>query len=64
MQYYENTLSTELFLRVHRSYLLQLNQITKVEVFEKNSHIALLKNGLKIPLSRSGYAKLKAVLEF
>lgn len=64
MQYYENTLSTELFLRVHRSFLLQLNQITKVELFEKNSHIALLKNGSKIPLSRSGYAKLKAVLEF
>ena len=64
MQYYENTLSADSFLRVHRSYLVQLNQITKVELFEKNSHIALLKNGVKIPLSRSGYTKLKAVLEF
>jgi two-component system LytT family response regulator len=50
------------FLRVHRSFLVQLNQITKVEPFEKNAHVAILKNGARIPLSRSGYAKLKEVL--
>jgi two-component system LytT family response regulator len=62
MSYYENQLNSNQFLRVHRSFLVQLNQITKVEPFEKNGHIAILKNGARIPLSRSGYAKLKDVL--
>jgi two-component system LytT family response regulator len=60
--FYEKTFEKNNFLRVHRSYLIQLNQITKVEPFEKNGHIAILKNNSKIPLSRSGYAKLKDVL--
>lgn len=59
MAYYEKQLESENFIRVHRSYLVQINQITKVEPFEKNSHVAVLKNGVRIPLSRSGYAKLK-----
>ncbi|MFO0322897.1 MAG: LytTR family DNA-binding domain-containing protein [Bacteroidota bacterium] len=62
MGFYEKQFENNNFLRVHRSFLLQLNQITKVEPLEKNSHIAILKNGARIPLSRSGYAKLKEVL--
>lgn len=62
MAYYENQFEANHFLRVHRSFLVQLNQITKVEPFEKNAHVAILKNGARIPLSRSGYAKLKEVL--
>ncbi len=62
MTYYENQFEANKFLRVHRSYLVQLNQITKVEPFEKNGHIAILKNGTNVPLSRSGYGKLKEVL--
>jgi DNA-binding LytR/AlgR family response regulator len=60
--FYEKAYEKNNFLRVHRSYLIQLNQITKVEPFEKNGHIAILKNNSKIPLSRSGYVKLKEVL--
>jgi two-component system LytT family response regulator len=60
--FYETLFESNNFLRVHRSYLLQLNQITKVEPFDKNGHVAILKNGTKLPLSRSGYAKLKEVL--
>ena len=62
MAYYENQFESNNFLRVHRSFLVQLNQITKVEPFEKNGHIAILKNGANIPLSGSGYGKLKEVL--
>lgn len=59
MNYFEEILSQNDFLRVHRSYIVQLQQITKIEPLEKGNHIALLKNGKKIPLSRSGYSALK-----
>ncbi len=61
LSYYETVLARD-FLRVHRSYLIPLAQITRIEVFEKNSHVAILKNGNKIPLSRNGYAALKEKL--
>lgn len=59
MSYFEDTLSKNDFLRVHRSYIVQLQQITKIEPFEKGNHVALLKNGKTIPLSRTGYSALK-----
>jgi two-component system LytT family response regulator len=62
MSYYETVLDGSAFIRVHRSYIVQLNQITKIEPYEKNNHIALLKSKAKIPLSRNGYSRLKDVL--
>jgi two-component system LytT family response regulator len=62
MSHFEEVLDKADFLRVHRSYILNLQQITKIEASEKGSHIALLKSGVKIPLSRMGYGKLKEVL--
>ncbi|MGZ3865553.1 MAG: LytTR family DNA-binding domain-containing protein, partial [Bacteroidia bacterium] len=62
MNYFEQTFDQKQFVRVHRSYLVQVAQITKIEVLEKDSHIALLKSGAKVPLSKTGYAKLKEVL--
>ncbi|KAA5540604.1 LytR/AlgR family response regulator transcription factor [Adhaeribacter rhizoryzae] len=62
MGYFENSLDPKKFIRVHRSYMLQISQITRIEPYEKDSHIAILKNGAKVPVSRSGYAKLKQVL--
>jgi two-component system, LytTR family, response regulator len=62
LSYYEQTLPASEFLRVHRSYLIKLDQLTRVEPFEKNGHIALLKNGSKVPLSRNGYSRLREQL--
>jgi len=62
MGFYENILDPSLFLRVHRSYILQLSHITRIEPLEKDTHIAILKSGARIPLSKSGYSKLKSVL--
>jgi two-component system, LytTR family, response regulator len=39
-----------------------LSQLTRIEPSEKDSYVGLLKNGAKIPLSKSGYLKLKSVL--
>jgi len=62
MNFYEQTLDANQFVRVHRSYMIQLNQLTKLEPAEKDMYEAVLKSGARIPLSKSGYAKLKAAL--
>ncbi len=62
MSHYEQTLDAASFVRVHRSYLLNVQELTKIEPLEKDNHVALLKNGTRIPLSQSGYTKLKSVL--
>ncbi len=62
MSHYEKTLDPQQFVRIHRSYLMNLSELTRIEQAEKDSHVALLKNGTKIPLSATGYAKLKEVL--
>jgi len=62
MSFYEQSLEPSQFVRVHRSYILNLQQLTKIEPMEKETYIALLKSGVKVPLSKSGYAKLKGVL--
>lgn len=62
MSFYEQNLDASQFVRVHRSYILQLSHLTRIEPLEKDTHIALLKSGAKIPLSRAGYTKVKEVL--
>jgi two-component system, LytTR family, response regulator len=62
MQYYENILNPTKFFRTHRSFIINLQELTKIEPLEKNTYLAFLKNGKKIPLSRTGYLKLKETL--
>ncbi|MBT1689748.1 LytR/AlgR family response regulator transcription factor [Dawidia soli] len=62
MSFYEQSLDPAQFIRVHRSYMIQLTQLTRIEPLEKDTHVALLKSGVRIPLSKAGYSKLKSVL--
>jgi two-component system LytT family response regulator len=62
MGYFEEVLSTSLFVRTHRSYMVNMQQITRIDPYEKENHVAVLKSGIKIPVSRAGYPKLKAIL--
>ncbi len=62
MNYFETMLDPSRFVRTHRSYIVQLQGITKIEPYEKEGHVVLLKNGARIPVSRTGYAKIKEVL--
>ena len=50
------------FLRVHRSYLLNVDRLRRIELSAKNAHVAVLADGARIPLSRDGHARLKALL--
>jgi two-component system, LytTR family, response regulator len=62
MNYFEQVLDSFIFIRVHRSFIININDLTKIESFEKNSHIAILKNGARIPISRGSYPLLKEKL--
>jgi two-component system LytT family response regulator len=62
MNFYEQSLDPAQFVRVHRSYILPINQITKIEPYQKETHLAILRNGQQIPVSKTGYAKLKVML--
>jgi two-component system LytT family response regulator len=62
MAYYEHTLDPARFIRVHRSFMVNISLITRIEQYEKTSHIALLKGGYKVPLSKQGYIRLKSAL--
>jgi two-component system LytT family response regulator len=62
MSFFEQTLDPRQFVRVHRSYILAVQQITRIDPYEKDAHIAILKSGAKIPVSKTGYVKLKGVL--
>lgn len=62
MSYYEETLDSSVFFRTHRSFIINLQQLTKIEPLEKNTFVVILKNGKKVPLSRTGYSKLKELL--
>jgi len=62
MQYFETHLNEADFVRIHRSYLVKIQLIHKLEPYEKEGHLAILSTGQKLPVSKSGYAKLKTVL--
>jgi two-component system, LytTR family, response regulator len=51
------------FVRVHRSYIVNLERVSRIEPFGKDSKVAILTNGAKLPVSRAGYARLKTLLD-
>ena len=50
------------FVRTHRSFMLNVNEVTRLEPYEKDGYLAILKSGARVPVSKSGYAKLKEIL--
>lgn len=58
----EKSMNPKQFVRVHRSYIMPVSKLIKIEAYEKDSHVALLKDGLQVPVSKSGMDKLKQVL--
>lgn len=58
----EQQLDPRLFCRIHRSCLLNISYLARIETETKDSRIAILKSGQELPISRSGYTSLKALL--
>ena len=58
----EQGLDPALFLRVHRSYIVNVGAIERIEASSKDSWCAVLKDGKRVPVSRSGYQKVRELL--
>ena len=59
----EKALDPSRFLRIHRSYIVNLERVAKVEPYGKESYIAILNNGAQLPVSRAGYQRLREILD-
>lgn len=62
MQFFEDSLPAQEFIRIHRSYIVNAQLITRITPYEKESHLASLTTGVQLPVSKAGYAKLKSIL--
>ena len=54
----EQTLDPSCFCRIHRSYILNIDYLSKIEPFSKDSKVAILTNNISLPISRSRYEQL------
>ena len=59
----EASLNPKKFLRIHRSYLVNVERVSKLEPYTKDSHIVILNDGTRLPVSRTGYGRLRALLD-
>jgi two-component system, LytTR family, response regulator len=62
MTHFESILDVQQFVRTHRSYIVNIHQVTRIDPYEKENYLALLKSGAKVPVSKTGYGKLRQVL--
>jgi two-component system LytT family response regulator len=64
MKFYEDNLPKADFVRIHRSYIVKIEEVKLIEPYGKDNHIAILHSGDKLPVSRAGYKHLKEELKF
>ena len=64
MKFFETNLNPDDFIRIHRSYIVNIAEIAGLQQYEKESYLLFLKDGAKLKVSKSGYRKLKEILDF
>jgi two-component system LytT family response regulator len=64
MKFYEESLPQKSFARIHRSFIVRIEEINRLEPYGKDNYVAVLHNGDKLPVSRAGYKLLKDELSF
>lgn len=64
MKFYEENLDPKHFVRIHRSYMVNIAEIDKLELMEKESYVIWLKDQTRLKVSKTGYPKLKQALNF
>lgn len=62
MKFFEESLPGNQFIRVHRSFIVRIEKINKLEQYGKESYMVIMNNNRSIPVSRSGYSRLKEKL--
>lgn len=62
MTSFEQGLDAHQFARCHRSYIVNVQFITRIDPYEKESYVAVLRSGVQVPVSKTGYVRLKEVL--
>ncbi|MFW5644733.1 MAG: LytR/AlgR family response regulator transcription factor [Bacteroidota bacterium] len=63
MKYFESHLDPGEFVRLHRSYIVRVDRIARIEPYEKSNFIVVLKDDKSLPVSKSGFTKLKSILD-
>jgi two-component system, LytTR family, response regulator len=58
----EEQLDAQRFVRIHRSYVLNVERLARLEIYAKDSWIAILADGTKLPVSRAGHARLRELI--
>ena len=58
----EASLDPKSFVRIHRSYLVNLERVARLEPYGKDTHVVILSDGARLPMSRAGFTKLKELL--
>jgi len=64
MKYLEDSLNPQEFVRIHRSYIVKVTEIKEIQQYEKESYLVILPDKTKLKVSKSGYKRLKEVLNF
>ncbi|HEY1147983.1 MAG TPA: LytTR family DNA-binding domain-containing protein, partial [Pseudoduganella sp.] len=59
----EEQLDADKFIRIHRSYLVNIECVARIEQASKDSHQAVLHDGTRLAISRSGYQRIRAVMQ-
>ncbi len=59
----EASLDPAQFIRVHRSFIVNIGKVTKIEPYTKDTRVAVLADGSQVPISRAGYGRLKEILD-
>ena len=58
----EAALDPQRFVRIHRSVIVNLERVAKIEPYAKDSRVAVLTDGVQLPVSRGGYERLRTLL--
>ncbi len=64
MKYFESALNPNSFVRIHRSYIVKVEEINEIQQYEKESYIVILHDKTKLKVSKTGYKNLKEILNF
>lgn len=63
MKYFESHLDSKQFVRIHRSHIVNVNEISRIEHYDKESYMVFMKNNIQLKASINGYKLLKELIK-